>query len=96
MKYKICFKCKIVKELKHFTTAKNNKDGKTGTCKQCRARYQRELKILKGISSANRKPKGFFENKRDKHLFYTYNLRLYEFNNILQAQNNRCKICKEL
>lgn len=44
MKTKICFGCKQEKDIDEFTPSKKNTDGYYGSCKDCRAKYQREYR----------------------------------------------------
>ena len=42
--YKICKKCEIEKELEQFHKDTRTKDGREGSCKECKKKYQQENK----------------------------------------------------
>lgn len=57
--YKICKKCKIEKELEQFHKDTRIKDGREGSCKDCKKKYQQENKE----KIKENKSKYYIENK---------------------------------
>jgi len=75
--YKICKKCEIEKELEQFHKDNRTKDGREGSCKECKKKYQQEnkerIKENKSKYYLENKEK-FKEYKKDnKEKFKEYN-----------------------
>ena len=66
--YKICKKCEIEKELEQFHKDTRTKDGREGSCKDCKNKYQQENKER----IKENKSKYYIENK-DKFKEYKIN-----------------------
>lgn len=66
--YKICKKCEIEKELEQFHKDTRTKDGREGSCKDCKKKYQQENKER----IKENKSKYYIENK-DKFKEYKRN-----------------------
>jgi hypothetical protein len=100
---KICAKCKLPKERYLFCNSKSSKDGKQYYCKSChaataRADYkanpEKEAARKRAWQKAN--PEKVNANVRawqKANRAYRYNLTNEEYQELLEAQNNSCKIC---
>lgn len=78
-----CTICKESKEIIYFTKNKSRKNGIENYCKNCKSKMS--LKYQNSIKGKN--------TIREAHLKRKYNLTLNEYNNMLNLQNNKCKIC---
>jgi len=63
--YKICKKCEIKKELEQFHKDTRTKDGREGSCKECKKKYQQENK-----ERIKENKKLYLEKNREKLLEY--------------------------
>ena len=63
--YKICKKCEIEKELEQFHKDTRTKDGREGSCKDCKKKYQQENKERIKINK-----KIYLEKNRERLLLY--------------------------
>lgn len=82
---KHCGKCN--KDLLLHMFAKNSakKDGLQERCKSCRANHHQKVK--------HKRPKPTVEQKR-KYVISSYGITVEQFYFMLQAQDNKCAICK--
>jgi len=48
--YKICKKCEIEKELEQFHKDTRTKDSREGSCKECKKKYQQDIKKKRDFS----------------------------------------------
>jgi hypothetical protein len=65
MKIKTCNKCEHTKSLDDFYKVKSNKDGRSGTCKDCKKSYAKSYRELN-----QEKIKNYREDNREAHLAY--------------------------
>lgn len=102
---KKCSLCKIEKDESLFSNDKYSKDGKTSSCKECRRKKDKEYreknkdKVKKRNEKNWKKRKEFYssekgiESSRRSHLKRKYNMKLEEYNDLLESQKNTCAIC---
>lgn len=89
---KFCGKCKIEKPLSEFCKDKHRKDGLDSTCKICRKNYRQLPEVKKNTLKYNRTIKRK-ESFRKKDLKLKYGISLKDYDQMLEAQNGKCKIC---
>ena len=93
--------CNCAKKLSEFHKASKNKDGLEHRCKKCLLEYKsknyyknheknREIARLKALDF-RKKNKGY---QRKYDLKRVYGISQEDYDNMLQLQNNSCKICK--
>jgi ABC-type ATPase with predicted acetyltransferase domain len=81
----VCKKCGIEKSLDSFTKSLNSKDGVKHICKSCNMLYMRIYRIN------NRTKVGKSDYK--SALKTRYNLTENDYQNLLEQQDYKCKIC---
>jgi len=86
--YKICKKCEIEKELEQFHKDTRTKDGREGSCRECKKKYQQENKER----IKENKSKYYIENK-EKFKEYKENNKdkTKEYNNRYRSKNKEKK-----
>jgi hypothetical protein len=77
---KLCTKCGETKPLTEFSISKKEKHYKQYRCKACNYAYRQSRK----------------EEIRNYQLQYKFGVSRAEYNKMLSAQNNTCKICKSV
>lgn len=79
---KICYRCKIEKDVQEFYKDGYKKDGFKSSCKECSRILSESYKKRRGSGYA-----------KDLKLKQLYNISLNEYNNMLISQNGKCLIC---
>jgi len=100
---KICYICKVEKELTEFSKDKNNKDGFTYDCKKCRkvkykAWYDANPEKVRNIIERDKpyRKTYYSENKERYKLKYierNYSISSEDYLEIKEKQGNKCAIC---
>ena len=99
---KICFTCKVEKELSEFTSDKQKKDGLTPYCKSCRVAlsrrdYEKNKEKINSRSKERYKRIGHTQVYKDRdrasHLKRTYNITVFKYNDMFIEQGGCCAIC---
>jgi len=102
---KTCTKCNTEKPLDKYGVDKTTKDGYRYSCKECYNAQQREYAnnnkdLIKSRNAAKAEQrKAYYQSDRGKessrrsHLKRKYDITLEEYNELLEQQNNKCKIC---
>lgn len=104
---KKCSICKLEKDESNFHKNKKKKDGLDTRCKSCKHEinminkekykiyhHKRYLEKKEEINKKNREwYKNNPEKSRNQKLLYQYGITLEQRNEIIRAQNNKCKIC---
>lgn len=105
MEMKRCSRCGQEKDYELFHKDKNNNDGFTNACKECRNTYYinyykknpEKQKIKNELQKQNRKEyydsETGVKSSRKAHLKRMYGITLQEYENMLLTQNKTCKIC---
>ena len=75
---KLCTKCNKVKELSAFSESKSEKGYKQYRCRECNKEYREGRKEL----------------IKDYQLKHKFGISLEHYNELLNNQNNSCKICR--
>ena len=93
MEYKICSKCKEVKQISEFYKRSDRPFGYRSQCKKCTLNKQKEHRKknpekYKQISNRSYRPMTGRQRTLRK-----YNLTIEEYDKILREQKNTCKIC---
>lgn len=104
---KVCCHCKIEKPLSEFSKDKNQKDGYTYNCKECRNKKYNEWaknnkdKVRERNAKKWESRKAYYqsergiESSRRAHLKRMFGMTLEEYNSKLEEQNGVCDICKQ-
>lgn len=94
---RICRKCGLEAisndDLELFKKASINKYGRANYCKSCANEDRIISRLNNGSKRLNRRPDGFFINKRESKLFYRYGLRFRDYFKIFKKQLGVCAIC---
>lgn len=94
---KKCNKCLIEKPLLDFGKDKYRKDGFVQQCKNCRRQYQNQ-KYIDNKNKISELNKIYREKNKEKiqeyHIMRNYGITLFEKQQMILNQNNKCKICK--
>jgi hypothetical protein len=85
---KTCKKCKVLKPRADFYSASSCKDGLRGSCRKCDVNLSSKNQVRRRVKNPN-----IFRNTALKAKF---GISLNVFNQMLLAQDNRCKICYSL
>lgn len=96
MQTKKCCTCKIEKPYSEFHIQRARKDGRQNICKPCKAIYKKEYRIknIEKIKKQNKKYRAANKEKIRLYEFkYKYGLTPEEYYDLLNSQNNKCKIC---
>lgn len=102
-----CTKCHVPKPLEEFYNKKRNKNGKEERCKKCKAKYEKKRRVLlrgKGLCEHCGKVTvvsthycfDCSKQKSDLNIKRKYNLTREEWQQKLEEQEYKCKICKRL
>jgi len=79
--YKICYSCKTTKNSSEFYEKKSNLDGLRPEYIKCTKELRKKYKYTK-------------EEMRFNNILYKFKLTKTEYNNLLDSQEGKCKICK--
>ena len=94
MDSKQCSECREIKPLNEFHRSSRNSSGRQARCKQCASRIQREwFRANPGYSSQRqlaRNPNYY----RDRNRLLRYGLTPEDVDEMRQAQDGRCAICR--
>lgn len=87
--YKLCSRCKNIKPESEFYKNKSKEDGYSHNCKECGKYYTKKWKSENrdAVKRYNKK------NSINRNLIKRYGITLDDKRNMLNIQNNRCKIC---
>lgn len=87
MMQKTCSVCKVTKDLSGYTIRKTHRPGKpVSVCTECKVSYNRARRQHNPDRVAN--------IERNSKFKKAYGITLDDYYVMLEAQNNRCKICK--
>ena len=104
---KKCSTCNLEKNLTDFSKDKHQKDGYTYSCKSCRNKKYNEWaknnkdKVSEKNTKSHERRKSYYQSEvgvqssRRAHLKRKYDMKLEEYNEILEKQNGVCDICNE-
>lgn len=96
MARRICYTCKLEKDLDDFYKDKRKKDGHMFQCKECHKQQSRQWK-KDNRDRCVENQKQWVKQNPDSHkasvLKYTYGIDLMEYNRLIEQQHNTCAIC---
>ena len=106
-KIKKCANCGLEKDLTEFSKDKQQKDGYTYSCKDCRNKKYNQWaknnkdKVREKNSKNHEKRKSYYQSEegvkssRKAHLKRMFGITLEEYDKKLNEQNGVCEICSE-
>lgn len=93
---KACIACGEVKPLNMYTKNAASLDGHIGTCKQCKAKQQRERRAkAKAAVAPTEKAIKDAKRRRNNHLKTNYGIDELVYRKMYEAQHGVCAICKQ-
>lgn len=100
---KACTVCLIEKPSEAFGKERDTKTGLTGQCKACRSVKTKQYYIDNKEKIIEQGKKRYFLNKlkdplfiRKQSLRVKFNLTLEQYDQLIQLQEHKCKICKQV